>query len=157
MSKLITVTDQKYEPLFSAWIFERLGSSFDPAETRYVASILDVEGKPEVVACTALNRWTMGACEAHAASDGSKRQKIDRAYIWTTFDFAFNHAGKNCMTTFVSVDNVKSLAVQEVLGFKKVGLVEGYYGKGQDAYLFTITKQQWLDGKYGSLEAETQE
>jgi RimJ/RimL family protein N-acetyltransferase len=158
MTQLHTVTDQSYAPVFQAWMAKHLGVTFDLAETHYVASVLENEdGTFETVGCTALNRWTEGSCEGHAASDGSKRQKIDRAYIYTTFDYAFNHAGKNCLLTYVSVDNHKSLALQELLGFTKVGHVPGYYGEGKDAFLFSITKQQWLDGQWASVEAPKQE
>lgn len=156
MKNLHTVTDHVYAPLFQAWMAKHLGITFDTDDTRYIASVLVDDGF-EIVGCTALNRWTKGSCEAHAASDGSKRQKIDRSYIYTTFDYAFRHADKNCLLTYVSIDNVKSLALQEMLGFTKVGLVLGYYGEGKDAQLFSITKQQWLDGKWGSLEPQNKE
>lgn len=142
--------------MFRGWLADHLGIVFDE-NARYVASVLEENGAYSIVGCTALNNWTEGHVEAHAASDGSKRQKIDRKYIWTTFDYAFNHAGKSCMVTFVATDNHKSLALQELLGFTRVGLVPDYYGEGKDAYLFSITKQQWLDGKWGSLEAAKEE
>lgn len=157
MSQLHTVTDQTYAPIFRTWLAKHLGTDFDPEDTRFIASVLEEDGEFAIVGCTALNRWTEGACEAHASSDGSKRQKIDRSYIFTTFDYAFNHADKSCLLTYVSVDNPKSLYLQEMLGFTKVGTVSGYYGEGKDAQLFSITKQQWLDGKWGSLESKTQE
>lgn len=156
MQILHTITDQAYAPLFHEWMKEHLGVTFDSKDTRYIASVLAEDGL-EIVGCTALNRWTEGACEAHAASDGSKRQKIDRRYIHTVFDYAFRHADKSCLLTYVSVDNVKSLALQEMLGFTKVGFVPSYYGEGKDAQLFSMTKQQWLDGKWGTSTARTQE
>jgi len=151
---LHVIADQKYAPIFRDWIAERLPYWHDDGTTKYIASVLEVDGKVETVGVSALGRWTKTACEANAASDGSKRQKIDRQYIWSVFDYAFNVEGKNCMTTRVATDNHKSLALQELLGFKKVGVIEGYYGEGKDAVLFAITKQQWQDGKWGSLEAQ---
>jgi RimJ/RimL family protein N-acetyltransferase len=158
MSKIHAVTDQTYAQVFHAWMAEHLGITFDPESTRYIASVVETDdGQFEIAGCTAVNHWTEGACEAHAATDRSKRQKIDRAYIWTTFDYVFNHADKNCMFTYVSVDNHRSLALQEMLGLTKVGLVPGFYGEGKDSFLFSITKQQWLDGEWGSLESPKEE
>lgn len=157
MSQLHTITDQSYAPVFQAWMTEHLGITFDLEDTRYIASVLEEDGELHVVGCTAINDWTEAACEAHACTDGSKRQKIDRSYIYTVFDYVFRHNGKNCLTTHVSTANTKSLALQEMLGFSKVGIIPGYYGEGKDAQLFSITKQQWLDGKWGSLEAPTKE
>lgn len=158
MDQLVTVTSQSYAPLFRQFLSEELGIAYDLENTRFIASVLHSgEGVFEIVGCTALNAWTNSACEAHAASDGSQRQKIDRHYIWTVFDYAFRHAGKNCMLTYVATDNFKSIALQELLGFTRVGLVPGYYGDGKDAHLFAITRQQWLEGKWGSAEAPSKE
>jgi hypothetical protein len=154
LSHLSVVTDQTYAPLFAEFVAKHY-APVDFPDTHYIASVLvnDENQVEEIVGVTALNKWAKGSCEAHAATDRSKRSKFDRKYIWTVFDYAFNHAGKNCMVTHVSVDNSKSQQLQKLLGLRYVGLVRGYYGEGKDAELYSITKQQWLDGQWGSLEA----
>ena len=155
MSQLSVVTDQRYAPLFRDWLTKQFGPHFEDDSNRFIASVIQGETDFEICGVTALNKWGAHTCEAHAASDGSKRQKIDRKYIWTVFDYAFRHAGKNCLLTHVATENVKSIALQHLLGLKHIGHIEGYYGEGKDAELFAITRQQWLDGKWGSLEAPT--
>jgi len=156
VSGLHVVTDPRYAPVFRAWMAEHLGIAFGD-DTRYVASVLDDGGDYRIVGCTAFNRWMEGSCEAHAATDGSKRRKIDRRYIWTCFDYAFNHAGKNCIVTHTAVDNHRSIALHEQLGLAEIGVIPGYYGEGKDARLYSITRQQWLDGKWGAPVAPGKE
>lgn len=154
MSHLSVVTDQSLAPLFSEF-FAKHYAPVDFPDTRYIASVLvnDKNEVEELLGITALNQWTVGSVEAHAVTDQSKRSKFDRTYIWTVYDYAFNHAGKSVMVTHVSVDNHKSKALQKLLGLSYVGLVSDYYGEGKDAELYSITKQQWLSGQWGSLEA----
>jgi len=150
-----TITDQTFAPIFCAWMMKELDMAhpFGP-ETRYIAFCdVNEKGELEIGTCTALNTWSQGACEAHIASTRSTK-KADAEYIYTVFDYAFRHADVNCMTTNVATTNTKSIRLQERLGFKRVGLVEGFYGPDEDAYFFSITKQQWLDGKWGSSDPE---
>jgi RimJ/RimL family protein N-acetyltransferase len=146
----IVVTDQRWAPLFSQWLSERFTGEvrLDPTTTRFIAYVLEGESEPEILTVAAFSNWQRGSVEVTLATDGSKRQKASRAFIYTCFDFAFNHCGKSRLSCHSRVDNIKSHAVQEMLGLTRVALLKDHYGEDEDAYLYGITKREWLAGPW---------
>jgi hypothetical protein len=144
---------------FCEWLYQHggVGSRINANEARCIAYVQVADGVEEVLTVCALSRWTLGSCEASLASNGTKQAKASRQYIWTIFDFAFNHAGKTRMHTFVATDNHKSIAVQNMLGLKQEAVLKDHFGEGKDALLFGITKADWQKGKWASPEASTHE
>lgn len=155
--KHLIVTDQRHAPFFCAWLAEHCpGANLDPATAHTIAYVTENEdGSHEVLAVCALSNWQAGSVEATVATDGSKRQKASRDFIFTTFDYAFNHAGKSRISCHSRTDNVKSHAVQEMLGLRRIALLEDHYGEGQDAYLYGITKREWLQGPWSRPSVNT--
>lgn len=149
------VVDQTHAPFFCAWLAQHCpGANLDPSVARTIAYVLEHDdGTHDVLAVCALSNWQAGSVEATVATDGSKRQKASRDFIFTTFDYAFNFAGKSRISCHSRTDNVKSHAVQEMLGLKKIALLEDHYGEGQDAFLYGITKRQWLAGPWSQPSA----
>lgn len=154
---LHVVTDQKYAPGFCEWLAERCpGANLPPSTTHTIACVSEAEdGNVEVLAVCALSNWQAGSVECTVATDGSKRQKASREFIWTCFDYAFNFAGKSRIACHSRIDNFKSHAVQEMLGLKRVAVLKDHYGEDQDAVLYGITKREWLAGPWANLGAPT--
>jgi hypothetical protein len=157
--KLVTITDQSYAPLFCNWINEKFEDAVaHPDTARTIAcAYWDEDGKLEIVTVAAFNNWTKAAAEVHIATDGSKRQKADRKYIWNCLNYVFNFAGKECLVAHIAVKNVKSLAIAEWLGLTKVGIVKDFYGTDSDAVLLTLTKREWQQGYWAELEEQEKE
>jgi RimJ/RimL family protein N-acetyltransferase len=157
MSKVIT--DQKLAAALLEWMAEefkvQLGNEWmPPTDARTIAFINpepdNIARKQDVIAVCALSRWTTHTCEATLATSEIQHLKANREFIWTIFDYVFNHAGKSRMYTFVHVKNLKSIAVQKKLGMSQDAVLADHFGEGEDAVLFGITKKQWLSGRWGS-------
>lgn len=152
------VISQAFKPQFVQWLSDRC-PGFDQVEgTIHTLALIDAnEGdvmrEEDVLTVCALSRWTPGSCEATLASNGAKRAKASREYIWTIFDYVFNKAGRSRLYTFVGVDNEKSIAVQHMLGLKQEALLRDHFGEGKDALLFGITKTDWQNGPWASKES----
>lgn len=144
------IADRKYFPIMKSWLEPRLNYVFDE-DTKYFANVVvEEDGSWQIVFCVAFANWAEHSCEAFAASDGSRRQKITGEFWNTIFDYVFNAAGKNCIYSHVRAHNEKSVALHGVAGFNHNGVLEGYYGPDQDAIIFGLTRQHWLDGKWGT-------
>ena len=148
---IAVVTDPKYAELFGWWIGEKLNKRFG-ADSRFIASVDAKTG--EILAVAALSMWTPHSVELSFATNGAKRKKINRLWNWTLFDYVFNQAGRNVIIAHVAAENVKSQALQHVWDFTAVGKIEGILGEGKDAFIYSLTKQQWLNGKWASPEEE---
>jgi RimJ/RimL family protein N-acetyltransferase len=142
---LSVVTNKNFGPVFRDWLGERLNCKFDDT-TRFIASMSEENGMVEILAVCAFNNWTPDAVEARFATNGGKRKKFDYQFIYTCFDYAFHT--RNCIVTHCAVDNEKSIAIHEQVGFNLIALIPGYCGEGKDAYLFSITKAEWLRGPW---------
>ena len=150
----LIVTDQRWNDHFIGWLGERFGDWAPPPDTRTIAYV-DTTAESytpgdEILTCTVFSRWTPHTCEVSLATNGSKQSKASRTYIFTIFDYVFNHAGKSRFYTFVGVDNEKSIILQQMLGLNLEARLADHFGEGKDAFLFGITKRQWQQGKWSS-------
>lgn len=151
------VTDQRWQPQLLGWLNDRCPGVKDIEGT--IRTLAYVDAQPDAVASPddiltvcALSRWTQHTCEATLATNGAKRAKASREFIWTVFDYVFNHAGRSRLYTFVQTDNVKSIAVQQMLGLQQEAILADHFGPGKDAALFGITKAQWLAGPWAKAD-----
>ena len=153
MTKRVIVTDQQYAPVFLQWMRERIGGGtgeFDAKDCRTIAHVmLHDDSPPEVLAVVAINRWSPFACEGNIASDG-KRNWFSRDFAYTVYDFVFNHAGKTRFNFTVSVDNKDAIAMHESLGHEYVARLTDAFGEDKDAFIYGITRKQWLAGKWAT-------
>jgi RimJ/RimL family protein N-acetyltransferase len=155
--KHVVITDQARCAEFCEWLYQHGGvnAPLNVAEARTLAyALVHDDGTEEILTVCALTRWKPHSCEASLASDGSKRSKASREYIWTIFDYVFRFAGRSRLETYVAVDNHKSIAVQYMLGLKQEAQLEDHFGEGKDALLFGITQRQWQKGPWASQEQE---
>lgn len=159
MSKVIT--DQKYTPLFVRWLDERCPGFGSVEGTIHTIAFVDpqpdnIARQEDVLTVCALSRWTPHSCEATLASNGAKRAKASREYIWTIFNHVFNVHGRSRLYVFVGVENAKSIVIQAMLGLTQEAVLRDHFGEGKDALLFGITKTQWLAGQWASADTDDQ-
>jgi hypothetical protein len=131
---------------------------FDPAMTVCIAHI-DVPGdrpvcEQDVLAIAALTCWTAASAELTMMTSGEKKKKGSRAFFHAIFDYAFNVCGLTRLNATIGIDNTKSIAGAELLGMNRVGRLDDQLGSGKHAYLYGITKSQWLCGQWASLSDE---
>lgn len=149
------VTDQHWQPAFVEWL-DRYCPGFKNVEGRvitfaYVDAEPDAPAQEEdVLTVIALSRWTANTCEVTVATNGAKKPKATRKLIWTVFDYVFNVANCSRLYAFCSVDNDKSIAVQENLCLTREARLADHYGEGKDAFLYGITKAQWLNSRWAT-------
>lgn len=145
----VVITDQRWAPLFSTWLADRFSGEveLDPTSTRFIAYVLG----DQIVTVAAFSKWQRGSVELTVATDGTAPRKASRAFVFTLFDYAFNYAGKTCITAHSRVSNVKSHKVQEAVGFKRLALLKDYYGEDDNAYLYGLTKREWLAGRWAHV------
>lgn len=156
MSKIIV--DQRFAPALLKWLDERCPGVAKLEGTQYLLAFVkpqedDIAREEDILCVCALNRFTEHTCEATLATNGSKQSKANREFIWTIFNYVFNVAGLSRFNTIVSVDNEKSIAVQHMLGLTVDCVLKDQLGEGKDAYLFSLTKREWLAGKWATKEA----
>lgn len=152
MTKRVIVTDQKYAPMFLQWMAGRIGvdiGGFSPDECRTIAHVLfyDDGQPPEILAVVAFNRWSPFACEGNIASDGTRRW-FSRDFAYTIYDYVFRHAGKTRFNFTVSVDNEAAIAMHEGLGHNYVARLEDAFGEDKDAFIYGLTRKQWMAGRW---------
>lgn len=150
-SKRVIVTAQQYAPAFLQWMRERIGGDigeFDADDCRTIAHVvLHEDREPEILAVVAINRWSPFACEGNIASDGG-RNWFSREYAFTVYDFVFRHAGKTRLNFTVSVDNAAAIGMHKKLGHFYVGRLEDAFGEDDDAFVYGLTRKQWMDGPW---------
>lgn len=151
MSKRVIVTDQRHAPSFLQWMRERIGGdcgAFDADECRTIAHVMLHHDKPaEILAVVAINRWSPFGCEGNIASDGTKRW-CSRDFLFTVYDFVFRYAGKTRFNFTVSTDNKEAIAMHEKLGHEYVAQLADAFGNDKDAFIYGLTRKQWLAGPW---------
>jgi len=151
----VVVTDQKQAPLFCHWLSLQVGDGeYDPNECRTVGHMGIEDGKPTILSVVAFNRWMTSSCDATIATNGSPRA-ASRLFVWTVYDFVFRHANKTRLNLIVRPDNAKSIALQHNLGHTLDCTLKDHYGEGQDALLFSCTRDQWRSGKWANPSRST--
>jgi len=157
MANRVIVTDQQYAPMFLEWMTQRIGEPglFEPDECRTIAHVqFNDDGSFEILCVVALNRWTQHSCEGNIASDLSKRW-MTRDFAFTVYDFVFRHAGKSRFNFTVNTENADAIQMHEKLGHQFVCRLEDAYGESRDAFVYGLTKRQWLNGKYAKPSKQT--
>jgi RimJ/RimL family protein N-acetyltransferase len=140
---------------FINWMADRIGLDgvFKVEDAIAIAHVqYDEDLDAEVLGVVAINNWSPAACEGHIASDGSARW-MTRQFARTVYRFVFDHAQKSRFNFCVGVDNTAAVRMHDKLGHERMCRLADAYGDGEDAYLYGLTKKQWLAGKF----AETKE
>lgn len=149
-------TDQQYAHVFCKWLESKFDFpvAFDPSTTRTIGHVEFQDGKINILAVAAFHRWSPFGCEVTIASNGEKKKKASHAFIHTCFDFVFNHSKKLSLFSTIAVDNAKSIAVAHMLGLSKRGEIPEFFGPGKAGAIYTITKDEWLAGRFAHLHDE---
>lgn len=141
---------------FIEWMADRLGLDgvFKVEDAIAISHVqYDEDLNAEVLGVVAINNWSPAACEGHIASDGSTRW-MSRTFAWTVYDFAFRHAGKFRFNFCVGIDNEAAVRMHEKLGHERMCQLNDAYGEDKHAYLYGLTKKQWLSGKFAQPRKE---
>ncbi len=142
--------DGERHQFFIDWMASRidLDGVFKAEDAIAIAHVEYTEDlKAQVLGVVAINNWSPAACEGHIASNGSGRW-MTRKFARFVYDFVFNHAGKCRFNFVVGVDNEQAVRMHDKLGHERMCRLADAYGDGRDAYLYGLTKKQWLTGKY---------
>jgi RimJ/RimL family protein N-acetyltransferase len=160
MTKRVIITDQQHAPMFLQWMRDRIGGDtgeFSADECRTIAHVLVHDDKPaEILAVVAFNRWSPYACEGNIASDGTRRW-FSRDFAFTLYDFVFRHADKTRFNFTVSVDNEAAIAMHEGLGHTFVARLEDALGEDKDAFIYGLTRKQWMAGRWSKPSKSQQD
>jgi len=153
---LITGINHPQHRFFIEWMASRLALEGEFKAESAIA-IAHVEYSPDlqadVLGVVALNDWRPASCEGHIASDGSGRW-MTRKFAHTVYDFVFRHAAKFRMNFVVGTENAPAIRMHDKLGHERMCHLADAYGDGKDAYLYGLTKKQWLAGKFASPHKE---
>jgi RimJ/RimL family protein N-acetyltransferase len=152
------ITDQQNAQVFCDFLNQRIpGSALSPTDTRTIGYV-EFNEQPDgtvtanILAAAGFHHWSDKAVEVAIASNGEKKQKTSHEFIWTCYSYIFDVCKKTAMFATVGVDNEKSMAVAEMLGMTKKGLIPDYLGENKDAYLYSITRNEWQKGRFATKD-----
>src|SRR6267142_5358953 len=157
MTELKIVSSEQTNKHFCDWLANKTGNEFvlDPSVPRTLAHVETEDGKTfnddQILVVCAYHNWLSASCEVTHASNGAKKQKASREFVWHCLNYAFNAAGKQRINAHIAIDNHKSQVLMDMLGFTKLCLIKDFYGKDKDAYFFGLTKREWLAGPWAHL------
>lgn len=142
MEKVI-VTGQKER--VGAWVAARVGQ--DGEWSNWEAIGLEVNG--DLIAGVVFDSYVPGArCCMHVAGIG--RNWLNRAFLWTCFDYAFVQMGCQVVIGLVNADNQDALRFDLHIGFEEVTRIPNGAG---DCDLVVLAMQRktcrWLNMKRG--------
>lgn len=139
------------------WIAPRAGfvEAPDAAKTLTLTHVIYDEQtlQAEILCVVALTGWTQHTCEAHIASDGSKRWAT-REFCHAVYDLAFNECKRSRINFLVAPDNLDAVRMHEKLGHQRIAVLEDAYGEGQDLILYGLTRKQWMNGRFAKPNGE---
>lgn len=137
------VHKREYSPYFLNWINDRINTSFDPNDSRYLAY---VKGD-EVLAVVVFDHWTKHHVEVSIATDGTKRW-ASRTFVREVFDYAFSLDTITRCNFVVEVENENAIRLHKALGHPEEGRMKDWFGEGKDALLFRLTRQEYHESKW---------
>lgn len=134
---------EKFAPYFTKWVNDKIGSEFTPENSRYIAYV----SGDEVLAVAVFDHWTKYQVEVSIASDGTKRW-ASRTFIRAIYDYAFTIPSCSRINMIVEVKNKDAIRLHEALGHTLEGQLVDWFGTGNDAFLYRLTKTEYLEGKW---------
>lgn len=150
----VIVYDQ--DPVFLTWANEQLHASFDPALVRTISHVRkNGDDTWAILGVAIFHSWTEHACEMSVVS--STPDFATRRFVAAWYDYAFNHAGKERLTTIVAADNTHSVHMQGRLGHKYEGQLDDYYGANRPGLIFGMTKRSYLQSRWAPRTKTTNE
>jgi RimJ/RimL family protein N-acetyltransferase len=102
----------------------------------------------EIIAGVVFNDYNGVNIQMHVASDGSKRW-LTREFLWTVFDYPFNQAKVNRITTLVGEGNKEALKFNEHIGFERETTLRGAHPTG-DFIVYVMWKRNcaWISQEF---------
>jgi RimJ/RimL family protein N-acetyltransferase len=154
MVELKIVSSDSTNQHFCNWLSRRTGVEFpfDPTLTRTIGHVETTDGKTfseeQILAVTAYHNFTPYSCEVTLASSGAKKQKASKEYVRFCLHYCFNLANKLRLEAHIAVDNYKSQCIADLLCLKRLCTKKDFYGEGKDAFMYELTKKDWLTGPW---------
>lgn len=121
----------------TAWMAERIGIN----QFRDDVKTIGIERDGELIGGTAFDTFCERECVLHTASDGSARW-LTRDYIKLVFHYPFIQLGFVRLTSFVSVNNPRSLRLAKHFGFVEEGRARGAGKDGEDLVMLGMLRTE---------------
>lgn len=139
--------------LAGEWASEKIWGAQDNRFERYCSFIVEDAG--DVLAAIILHNWDdkTGVIEISAAGSGRWQS---RRVINEVFDTCFDRLGCSVIVMRNADDNPKAVNNSRALGFKG-SLVRNLNGKGKDAWIFTLTDDDWRISRLNMKERRNEQ
>jgi len=132
-----------FGPHVAAWVSEKIGRK-TPWKTDAAIGIVR---RGELVGGIVVDDYYPGArCSMHCAGEG--KYWLNREFLWTVFDYAFNQLGCKVIFNTAAGRNEESVKFTQHVGFKLLGRVPDGFGD-DDMIILTMPKAdcRWLELK----------
>jgi RimJ/RimL family protein N-acetyltransferase len=136
------VTETRQE--FIEWFKSRSPEFYTGPNSRTI-SITEDDGTP--VAVAVFDGWDEHAVELSITSDGTRRW-AKRDFIEAVYSYAFDYAGKVRITMITAVSNQPAINMHDALGHTCEGRLRNWFGRGADAYIYSLTIEDWQVSKW---------
>lgn len=147
----LIVYDQ--DPVFLDYINKALDNNFVSDSTRTLAHVkANEDGSYTMLAVVAFNNWTQYSVEVSIA--GSSGLWATKKFVRAVYEYAFYHAKKERIHMVVEPTNTEALEMHKRLGHFQEGLLADWFGPDKYAYIYGLTKRQYLAGKWAPKEKE---
>lgn len=137
------------------WCAVKVGAAdpdtyFDPATARAVV-LFSSSGEIRVVAV--FDNWTANCCECTLAVEHNGLM-IHPSFVRGLYEYIFFTVGKTRITMLVSAKNEAALKLHNKFGHTYEGTMRQYYAEDDDALIFGITKQDYINSKWCNRRKE---
>ncbi len=130
--------DYTQNPKCLEWASERIGDTFDPRLTSWIAQVSEAG---EVEAVVLFTGWSDANVFMSVAAD----KPGTRAFVKAVFEYAFNTLGCHRVTMMARTNNTNSSELHKRLGATHEAILKGFYG-AEDAACSRILKSEcrWI-------------
>lgn len=136
------ILEQKWA--FVDFLNEKIDTGFTLDTCRTIANV-DRHGSIRGV--VAFSDFSTKGSLMHVASDGSSRW-CTRAFIITSFDYAFVDCGWDRLTALVDKRNEDAFKFDTHIGFQVEGVLRDANGSNLDSWVLGFTKRDWWSSKW---------
>ncbi|MEF8758319.1 MAG: hypothetical protein V5B36_00905 [Candidatus Accumulibacter sp. UW25] len=137
------LNDYKYNDFFCDWISKKLNENYAPTLCRTIGVVNDTD----VLAVVLLDNFTTHCVELSIASNGTKNW-CSREFLKTIYREVFEVHKKARANMVVAVENTDAINLHKKLGHILEARLVDWFGTGNDAFLYRITKIEWLNSKW---------
>lgn len=144
MPKNLIVYDQ--DPIFIEYISNELGVNYRQENSRTVSHVRqNDDGTYTLLAVVLFDHFTEHHVELSVAS--SSKHWATWNFLHACYEFGFSRKEVR-LNMVVEASNTDALNMHKKLGHKQEGYLRDWFGENKDAYLFALTKKDYLESRW---------